>query len=153
MTWKIIQLRLPSEEDLTVENGFTHTAERDQPFREPIRGNVTIDIGSELEQVIGLAGRMISASKSSYRQQFPDHEVLFNACIFTEDGTQVWFGDLDLSIEHERLQQAAQRLATTLIVTPEQPFRWNGLSALGQDLYSDQQVKRFSPRTDQPQSG
>jgi hypothetical protein len=106
---------------------FTDMMKRGEPQLESISGKVVINISEQLEAELGWTGKMLSASKSDYRRRYPDHEVFFNACIFTEDGTQVWFGDLDLTLDNAKLQAAATAIGQELYVTPEQPYRFVGL--------------------------
>ena len=106
---------------------FTHKFERDKSHKEPVRGIVDINIMSVAEEILGGAGRLISQSKSGYRNNHQDHLVYFNACVFLEDGTEVWFGDLDLTLDTEKLHTLANKLGETLAVTPEHPFRYDGL--------------------------
>jgi hypothetical protein len=62
---------------------------RDKLYRDE---KVLLRLESAIEQVLRPAGRLISASKSGYLRRNPGHEVRFNACLFGEDGTQLWFG-------------------------------------------------------------
>jgi hypothetical protein len=72
----------------------------------------------------GLAfSRLISGSKSGYRERFPDHEVYFNANIFTENG-KIWHGDLDLNLDSEKLQNLANELKTDLYILSEMDGRF-----------------------------
>ena len=43
-------------------------------------------------------GRLIAVSKSGYKSQYPNNEVVFNANIVTSEG-KVWYGDLDLTLD------------------------------------------------------
>jgi hypothetical protein len=74
---------------------------------------------------LGFPGCMLSGSKSAYSQAHPTHTVYFNACIFDDHGTQVWHGDLDLTLSADRIQEAADYFGT-LHVTPEHIFRFYG---------------------------
>jgi hypothetical protein len=75
-----------------------------------------------IEDVVGLHGRQLSGSKTAK----PGHTVFWNACIFNAKGEQIWYGDIDLTTESDKLQEAAN-LFGTLYVTRESPFRWDGL--------------------------
>ncbi len=86
--------------------------------------------------------RLISGSKSGYRKRFPDHEVYFNANIFTENG-KIWHGDLDLNLDSERLQSLANELQTDLYVLFEMDGRFENeqrkfseIKAVAQRVYS-----------------
>lgn len=80
-----------------------------------------------IEGHLGTSGRMLSASKSMYRDKFPDHKIYFNACLFDKDLKQIWYGDIDLDIDKESLQMLANYLKEPIYLTIEQPFRWDGL--------------------------
>ena len=63
-------------------------------------------------------GRLLSWSKSEYRNRFPDHEVYFNANIFSNNGKE-WYGDLDLTIDGPILQKVATEAECSLYVLRE----------------------------------
>src|SRR5437588_877846 len=97
---------------------------RDRLYRDH---KVLVRLDSRVEPMLGEVGRLLSGSKSGYLRAHPGHEVLFNACLFSEVGTQLWFGDIDLTIENGALQQVADELGEAVIVTPECPYRFDGL--------------------------
>jgi len=72
-------------------------------------------------------GRMLTFSKSLYRKARPSHVVLFNACLFDIKGEEVWWGDVDLTLDWKVFYETARALVETLILTPEMPFRFTGL--------------------------
>lgn len=86
-----------------------------------------MDLYDALNEHVGYVGRMLSGSKSGPRT------VYWNACVFTEDGRQVWYGDCDPTVEADKFQKAANAAGTTLLVTPEQPFRFAGLNGERKD--------------------
>lgn len=51
--------------------------------------------------------RMISGSKSLYLRQHPNNEVVFNANIIHHSEGKIWFGDLDLTLDDEKLKGIA----------------------------------------------
>jgi len=78
--------------------------------------------------------RMVSGSKSGYANQFPDHKVVFNARVYNletyekeKDGQikdffkgqtiEVWYGDLDLTRDNEKLKEIANKIGTFVITT------------------------------------
>ena len=64
--------------------------------------------------------RLICGSKSSYRERYPDNDVLFNANIFCESlGEKVWYGDLDITLDAKNLQNVSNRLNDILYIIPE----------------------------------
>lgn len=77
----------------------------------------------EIEKIFRLRGllvnRMISASKSIYRQAHPEHRILFNANIFIKKLGKIWYGDLDITKEAFLLQEVANESGKELIVVPE----------------------------------
>ena len=63
-------------------------------------------------------GRLIGWSKSGYRRTFPNHNVVFNANIFTQSGIE-FHGDLDITIDCLPLQRACNELGEEMIVLYE----------------------------------
>jgi hypothetical protein len=54
-------------------------------------------------------GRMISGSKSFYSTRHPDSFVIFNANIISKNYKEkVWYGDLDLTEDFDKLKELAQ---------------------------------------------
>ena len=49
-----------------------------------------------IEQILGYSGRMVAGSKGRYKNNNPDHLVVFNGNILI-GGTKVWYGDMNLS--------------------------------------------------------
>jgi len=72
---------------------------------------------------LGIPGKMLSNSKSQYRQSYPDSQVYFNGCIFDKDLNQVWWGDIDTTRDKPKLYQIANEAKEIFYVTPENPFR------------------------------
>lgn len=131
---------------------FTHKYERDVPRKAPT-GDVTINIMSAVEEVLGPAGAMIGGSKSGYtnlyRNEGPERlaKIYFNACLFIEDGTQVWFGDIDLENSEDRLLEVAAKIGQKIFLTPEMPYRFDGLKrGLERDQgYAESRVRVYEP--------
>lgn len=69
-------------------------------------------------------GRLLSPSKSAYRREFPDHEVVFNANVILEKYGKVWYGDLDLTNDAEVLNEIAKTLDETIYVLTEMDGRF-----------------------------
>jgi hypothetical protein len=58
----------------------------------------------ELAAELGLPwGRMITESKSWYGRAHPEHLAVFNATVADEAGTDLWWGDLDLTLDEPKL--------------------------------------------------
>lgn len=85
-------------------------------------GNVKYEYSEEAQEILGMSGAMISSGKQS-----PEGEKIYwNACVFNDNGIQIWHGDLNLTRSEKALQDLADRIGT-IHVTPEQPFRFEGL--------------------------
>lgn len=134
---KIFRLKDTSD---TEPELYPHTYKPGEEHTEPARGKVAINISQEAVEVLGTHGAMLSMTK-----QGPEgHEVYWNACVFTEDGTQIWFGDFDYTEDAEKLQELANKTGQVLFLTPEQPFRFDGLKK-SMDSYVYERVKRIDP--------
>lgn len=77
------------------------------------------------EALLGSIGKMVGASKSIYLYNNPNHCVVFNANICTKEDGKIWYGDIDLTIEHKSLQELAQKLNKTIYVLPEPAARFD----------------------------
>jgi hypothetical protein len=62
---------------------------------------------------------MISGSKSGYRRRNPDNDISFNAKIFIPSGENVWYGDLDITLDAPALQEICNELQEEMIVVFE----------------------------------
>lgn len=73
-------------------------------------------------------GRMISSSKSRYREKYPyNPQIFFNGNIFIKEENKpkkIWYGDLDLAFDGEILKQIAKENNTVLYVVPEHDGRF-----------------------------
>ena len=69
-------------------------------------------------------GRLLSFSKSLYREKFPYHEIYFNANIFIKSD-KIWFGDLDLTLDRDRLILIAKELKQDLYILREMDGRFD----------------------------
>lgn len=66
-----------------------------------------------------LSGRIISFSKSRYREEFPDNEIYFNANIFVLGEGKIWYGDIDVTKEKEQLENVAGEIGKDLYILSE----------------------------------
>jgi hypothetical protein len=66
-----------------------------------------------------ICGRMIGFSKSGYRKSFPENEVYFNGNIFTKELGKVWWGDIDLTVSSDTLQEIANEIQMDLFILTE----------------------------------
>jgi hypothetical protein len=69
-------------------------------------------------------GRMISGSKSSYRNRHPDNLVVFNANIVTKSRGKIWHGDLDITIDYEKLKEVAEKIKEDMYILYETDARF-----------------------------
>ncbi len=75
-----------------------------------------------------LTGRLLAGSKSAYREKHPENEVYFNANIFNSDGKKIWYGDLDLTLEAEKIDRIAEAMGEKLFVLREMDGRFENES-------------------------
>lgn len=67
--------------------------------------------------------RMIAFSKSTYVSKRPNNQAVFNANVVTDQG-KIWWGDLDLLDDSEKLQQVANGLECNLYILREMDGRF-----------------------------
>lgn len=91
-----------------------------------------------LTEKIGLSGHMISASKSSYRNRFPDHLVVFNSNICTKEDGKVWYGDIDVSLSRDLLGEISISTGKVIYVLYEMDARFENE---GSPLFNEAPVK------------
>lgn len=78
---------------------------------------------SLLVEKLGIPGRMISGSKSGYRDANPDNLAIFNANICV-DGKKIWYGDLDVTKSAEDLKEIAIKSGETIQILYEMDARF-----------------------------
>ena len=88
-------------------------------------------------------GRMIGWSKSEYRRQHPDNEVIFNANLVSKDGKQ-WYGDVDLTLDSETLQKVSNESGETFLILREMDCRFDTENDSFEEL-EKKAVKIFTP--------
>lgn len=69
-------------------------------------------------------GRMMSGSKSGYRQKYPNNLAIFNANIITENEGKAWFGDIDVDLDNSKLFEVAKELNEDLYILREMDARF-----------------------------
>ncbi len=69
-------------------------------------------------------GRMIGSSKSLYRKNNPDNLIVFNANVISESKGKIWYGDLDLTKDHDILSEVAKELGESLYILYEHDARF-----------------------------
>lgn len=76
-----------------------------------------------------MPGRMISGSKSAYRDEYPDNVVVFNGNIITKKRGKIWYGDLDVTLDFDNLKAVADELGEDLYVLYEMDARFENADA------------------------
>ena len=71
-----------------------------------------------------ITGRMISFSKSDYRDRNPNSVCYFNANIVTAKEGKIWYGDLDLTKDGETLKVIAEEIGQIIYVLREMDGRF-----------------------------
>lgn len=77
-------------------------------------------------QILGWDGRMIAGSKSGYMQAYPNNLVVFNANLIVLDSTntKLWYGDLDITKDIEKLRQLSAEIGMSIVVLREMDARF-----------------------------
>lgn len=101
---------------------------------------VRICIAAEAVELFGDQGRLLGEDKREVVSARPDQEIYFNACIFDAKGTEIWFGDVCLPGDTQRLEKLAHRVGE-IYLTPELPYRWEGLP---KSPLLDHRIRRFA---------
>ena len=91
-------------------------------------------VGSEspadtMQKVLGWPGRMISGSKSFYSAAHPKNVVVFNANLCTKTHGKIWYGDIDVTRDGEKLKEAAKLLGEDVYVLYEMDGRFENEQA------------------------
>ena len=81
------------------------------------------DVLSPAASHLGFPGRMISSSKSGYKERNPDCLVIFNSNVCTEKG-KIWWGDLDVTKSKDALSELAKGTGETIYVLFEMDGRF-----------------------------
>jgi|SRR6185312_8090448 len=74
---------------------------------------------------LGFLGRSITESKSRYARQYPEHLVVFNANVCTRSYGKIWFGDLDVTKDMEKLTKLARTIGEDIYVLREMDALFN----------------------------
>lgn len=69
-------------------------------------------------------GRMISASKSEYCKEHQDNLIIFNANVLTKSHGKIWYGDLDITEDFDKLKNIADILKEDLYILMEGDARF-----------------------------
>ena len=74
-------------------------------------------------EILGLPGKMIGASKSGYKEMYPDHIVVFNSNVFMGK-SKLWFGDIDITDSINDLKELALSVGEKIYVLFEMDGRF-----------------------------
>lgn len=67
--------------------------------------------------------RMLAYNRGNYTRKNPRNKVYFCANIVTREHGKIWWGDLDLTKDADRLQKAADAIAANLYILNEMDYR------------------------------
>ena len=73
---------------------------------------------------LGYPGKLLSGSKSRYREKYPTHKVAFNSNLCTKEYGKIWFGDIDATIDTAKLEKLADELKVSIYVLYEMDGRF-----------------------------
>lgn len=92
------------------------------------------DLTSITEKELGTCGRMVSDSKSGYRQANPNHFVVFNANVCTKEDGKIWYGDVDITLDEGKLKEIATVLNKEVFVLHERDCRFDDDGKQGKEI-------------------
>jgi hypothetical protein len=84
-------------------------------------------------------GRMISGSKSFYREMNPDNVVYFNANIFTLEEGKIWYGDIDFTKDKNILTEISKEINRDLYILRELDGRFGNENINHKEIKSSSQ--------------
>lgn len=104
-----------------------------------------MDVKQSLKDNSFVNGRMISYSKSAYRELNPKSVCYFNANIVTARDGKVWYGDLDLTKDALALKVVAEQTGQTIYVLKELDCRFedegkDGTQLIGKAVWDTTQA-------------
>lgn len=76
------------------------------------------------ESILGRSGRMMSGSKSGYSNSYPANVPVFNGNLITEKLGKIWFGDIDLTLDGDKIQTLSIALGEKIYVLREMDARF-----------------------------
>lgn len=98
--------------------------------RKPKQAMDTEKLRDLLIQNLGASGRIISMSKSGYREKNPKNAAIFNANIVVtlrglKEFEKVWYGDIDITKDEDALREIAKQSGLELYVLFEMDARFD----------------------------
>ena len=76
------------------------------------------------QEILGYPGAMVSGTKIS----LPGHKVVWNANVCTKEHGKIWFGDIDLTVDEDKIKLLAQQLNTRVYILYEMDARFDNES-------------------------
>lgn len=77
-----------------------------------------------VSDILGAPGRMLGSSKSRYSDRYPDHLVFFNGNVYESNADKLWWGDIDLHADWDKLTKLVDTLGEPIFVAFETPYRF-----------------------------
>ena len=76
-----------------------------------------------IKEILGHNSKIISFSKSFYREKYPDNIVVFNSNICTKN-EKIWYGDIDITIDLNNLIKLAKNINDDIYILREYDARF-----------------------------
>jgi hypothetical protein len=92
------------------------------------------------ETYLGHNGKILSWSKSSYKEENPANLVVFNSNVFTKK-SKIWYGDLDISLSKETLLMLANSIDEDIYILREMDGRFENENSPALEKF----VAKFTP--------
>jgi len=70
----------------------------------------------QVNEILGHSGKMLSGSKGQYNWDHPDNLVVFNSGVSDANGRYLWHGDIDITLEEDKLKRLAKVIGQTIYV-------------------------------------
>ena len=87
------------------------------------------DLTKRFAEVLGYPGRMVCGSKSLYSDRNPANITIFNSNVCTKEDGKLWYGDIDVTIDAEKLLDLAATIGKTVYVLYEMDGRFENEDA------------------------
>lgn len=97
------------------------TTKKDVSFKP--KKKIDVFAQNTAEKYLGSSGGHFG-SKSVYTWDNPRNLVVFNANLVTEDGIKIWYGDLDLTLDYQKIEKISREIGKALFVLPEMSARF-----------------------------
>lgn len=74
---------------------------------------------------MGYNGRMMSGSKSGYQNAHKANVAVFNGNLCTKEFGKIWYGDLDLTLDLDKIKELSTELKVEIFVLREMDARFD----------------------------